>query len=95
MQIYDSSTFIKSLEYVIKGKSIDFLTYDNNFTRDYYNINMMKDQEEFAHFRFYATQYFLSKYCFEKVIKILLQTTRNCGLRCTQMENDGNKRRQP
>ena len=43
MQIYDSSTFIKSLEYVIKGKSIDFLTYDNNFTRDYYNINMMKD----------------------------------------------------
>ena len=45
MQIYDSSTFIKSLEYVIKGKSIDFLTYDNNFTRDYYNINMMKDQD--------------------------------------------------
>ena len=45
MQIYDSSTFIKSLEYVIKGKSIDFLTYDTNFTRDYYNINMMKDQD--------------------------------------------------
>ena len=47
MQIYDSSTFIKSLEYVIKGKSIDFLTHDNNFTRDYYDINMMKDQEEY------------------------------------------------
>ena len=46
MQIHDSSTFIKSLEYVIKGKSIDFLTYDNNITRDFCNINMMKDQEE-------------------------------------------------
>ena len=44
MQIYDSSTFIKSLEYVIKGKSIDFLTYDNNITRDFHDINMMKDQ---------------------------------------------------
>ena len=58
MQIYDSSTFIKSLEYVIKGKSIDFLTYDNNFTRDYYNINMMKDQEDFVQEDEYLTHTF-------------------------------------